>query len=170
MRPTLGKKRKTDSRREVLFFAAEEQGTRGQLWLGKKGWKERRDLAGPDEASSAGSVLLAECFFHSGPGTSDLTGSLTAHLEDSASWRKGHPPGVPSSKPCICWRHFTGYLSRRREVKAVTALDWLQKTAGVCVGEERCIQSSVKEVRPLVRKARADKESRKEEAVAEYHS
>ena len=52
----------------------------------------------------------------------------------------------------------------------MTALDWLQKIAGVCAGEERCIESSVKEVRPLVRKARADKESRKEEAVAENHS
>ena len=52
----------------------------------------------------------------------------------------------------------------------MTALDWLQKTAGVCAGEERCIESSVKEVRPLVRKARADKESRQEEAVAENHS
>lgn len=45
---------------------------RGQLLLGKKRGKERRDLARPDEASS---VLLAECFFHSVPQTSDLSAS-----------------------------------------------------------------------------------------------
>lgn len=70
---------------------------RGQLLLGEKGWKERRDLARPDETSS-----VAHCFvswvFHSASQTSDPSAPLKApaHLSEPPG-RKGAaaPPRGP---------------------------------------------------------------------------
>lgn len=59
---------------------------RGQLLLGEKGWKERRDLAGADEASSAALCFVILVFLSFISETSDLAGSLTAHLQDIASF------------------------------------------------------------------------------------
>lgn len=68
---------------------------RGQLLLGEKGWKERRDLARADEASSAALCFVIWVFLSFISETSDLADSLTAHLQDIASGRKELPPPTP---------------------------------------------------------------------------
>lgn len=117
------------------------------------------------------SVLLAECFFHSVSETSDLAGSLTAHLEDIASGRKEPPPGIlPATTLCVCCTalYRISQLEERRKGNGSSGL--APKENWVCTGEGVCAEGWVRAERPLVMRARPDKESKKEESVVKGQS
>lgn len=144
---------------------------RGQLLLGKKGWKERRDLAGADEASSAALRFVSWVFL-----SFSLWNFRSCRVPDSPPLRycflkKGTSPCrllLCICSPGILPQNFTEYLSLKREEKKMArgVLDWSPNKNG-CVQRGASVQKTgVRALRLLVRSRVPDKESRKEESVA----
>ena len=140
---------------------------RGQLLLGKKGWKERRDLARADEASSA-ALRFVSCVFLS----FSLWNSRSRRLPDSPPLRycflkKGASPWSPS--PSVCSSGIlTAALYRLSELDRREGKEMIPKEKWGVQGRG-CEQKAGWGLWDPLSWGTSDKESRKEESVAKCH-